>query len=145
MKMDYRRQKTVAVAIGGVFLASLLVNLIRIFWNNPRHFIATFTISGEVGLPWIPYISILVILCSILGAAGLLKYKRWGFYAIYLTYLLGTLVVWFPFFPTFLFQFTSGMYWSVITLTVVYGVLVVLIYLHVSGKKRGCFGKSAAA
>jgi len=74
--MDYRRQKTVAVAIGEIFLVSLLVNLIQIFWNNPRPFIAWFTISGEMGLPWIPYISILLIFCSILGAVGLLKYKR---------------------------------------------------------------------
>ena len=142
--MGYRRQKTVAVVIAAVFLTSLLINLIRIFWNNPRHFIATFTISREVGLPWIPYISILVIFCSLLGAIGLLKYRQWGFYAIYLTYLMSTLVVWFPFFPTFLFEFTSGMYWGVITLIVVYAVLGVLIYLHLSGKKRGYFGKSAA-
>jgi hypothetical protein len=134
--MNYRRQKIIVIMIGAVFLVSLLINVVRI---NPSQFINVFTISKEVGLSFIPYISIIVIFCSVFGIIGLLKYKRWGFYAIYLTYLMGTLVAWFPFFPTFLFGFASGIYWSFIKLVGIYAVLGVLIYLHLSGEKHGYF------
>jgi hypothetical protein len=145
MKMDYRRQKTVAVVIGGVFLASLLVNLIQILIRNPRNFIDMFKLTKEVGLPWIPYISIAVILLSVLGGIGLMKYRQWGFYGIYLSCLAGAVVAWFPFFPGFLLQFTSGIFKSVLTLLAVAGILAVLIYLHVSGKKQDYFRKPAEA
>ena len=137
--MNRSSHKTITVVIGGMLIASLLVNLGQIFLYESRQYIDAFRISREADMPWIPYICILTIFSSFFGAVGLMKYKRWGFYGTYFSYLCGTLVVWFPFFPTFLFQFTSGLYRSIITLIVMYGVLGVLIYLHLSGKRQNYF------
>jgi hypothetical protein len=126
-----------------MLIASLLVNLSQIFLHNPRQFADAFRISMEMSMPEIPYVSILTILSSLFGAVGLIKYRRWGFYGTYFSYLCGTLVVWFPFFPTFLFQFTSGLYRGVITVIAIYAVLGVLIYLHLSGKKQNYFKREA--
>jgi hypothetical protein len=100
-----------------------------------------FKLTEEMGVPWIPYLSLAVILFSGLGAVGLLKYRQWGFYGIYLGYLTGALIVWFPFIPGFMFTFTQGMYRGIITLLIILAVLSILIYLHAVGKKRLYFRK----
>jgi len=53
-----------------------------------------FRTFAEVGMPFIPWLSILVIVFSFPGAIGLIKYRLWGFYGLYLTYLFGTLIAW---------------------------------------------------
>jgi hypothetical protein len=104
-----------------------------------------FRYTKEVGMPWIPYISLAAIVLSAVGAAGLIKYRRWGFYGIYLSYLAGASVAWFPFSPGFIFQFTSGIYASIMMLILISGILGLSIYLHLSGKTHGYFGKAAAS
>jgi hypothetical protein len=142
--MNNKRYKNVTVLLGAFFLASLLVNLIQILMHNPKNLIDMFKFTNEVGLPWIAYISIMTIFLSALGAVGLMKYRQWGFYGIYLAYLAAISIAWFPFFPGFIFQFTSGVYKSIITLIVLFTLLALLIYLHQAGKKRLYFKKSTA-
>jgi hypothetical protein len=102
-----------------------------------------FKYTEEVGMPWIPYISLAVIFLSALGAFGLMKYRQWGFYTIYLSYLAGASVAYFPFFPGFIFQSAPGIYGAIITLILISSILVFLIYLHVAAKKGLYFKKAA--
>ena len=139
--MNYRKHKNITVLFGGIFLASLLLNLIQVLLRNPRHFIRMFRFTEEFGMSWIPYISLVVIFLSALGAVGLMKYRQWGFYGIYLSYLTGASVVWFPFFPGFIFPSASGIYGSIIMLIVISAILGFLIYLHVMAKKGLYFKK----
>ena len=141
--MNYKKHKKVTVLLGGMLLACLLLNLIQILLRNPRSFINMFRYTKEFGMPWIPYISLAIIFLSAVGAASLIKYRRWGFYGIYLSYLAGASVVWFPFSPLFIFQFTSGIYIGIMELILISAILGLLIYLHLSGKKHGYFGQSA--
>jgi hypothetical protein len=143
--MNYKKHKNFTVLLGSIHMASLLFNLSQIFLYNQRNFIEMFRYTKEVGLPWIPYISLGVIFLSALGAVGLMKYRQWGFYGIYFSYLAGASVAWFPFFPGFIFGFifpsTSGIYGSIIMLIVILAVLGFLIYLHVTAKKGLYFKK----
>jgi hypothetical protein len=141
--MNYKKHKKVTVLLGVILLACLLLNLIQISLRNPRSFINMFRYTKEFRMPWIAYISLSVIFFSAFGAAGLIKYRRWGFYGIYLSYLAGASVVWFPFSPLFIFQFTSGIYVGITELILIFAILGLLIYLHLSGKRHGYFGQSA--
>jgi hypothetical protein len=143
--MDYKKHKKVTVLFGGILLASLLLNLIQILLRNPSSFINMFRYTREFGMPWIAYISVSTIFLSAVGAAGLIKYKRWGFYGIYLSYVAGASVVWFPFSPLIIFQFASGLCVGIMELILIFAILGLLIYLHLSGKKHGYFGQSAAS
>ena len=143
--MTNKRHKCVTVWFGAILLFSLFANLIQILIHNPRNFIDMFTLTKEAGLPFIPYISILVIFLSLIGAAGLIKYRQWGFYGIYLGCLVSTVVVCFPFVPSFILQFTSGILKSILMFIAVVGVLAALIYLHITGKRQGYFRNSIEA
>ena len=143
--MNYKKHKNVTVLLGAILLASLFLNLIRILLHNPRTISDMFRLTKEVGMPWIPYIHLAVIFPSAVGAAGLIEYRRWGFYAMYLSYLAGASVASFPFFPGFIFQFASGIYTSIMALILLTGILGLLIYLHLSGKKHGYFCESIAS
>jgi hypothetical protein len=140
--MNKRRHKTFTLLFGGFFAISLLVNIAQIVLHDPKSFFEMFNTFKAVGLLWIPYLSLAAILLSGLGAMGLMKYRQWGFYSIYLSYLAGVLIVWFPFFPGFMFQFGTGLYTNAIMLIALFAVLIVLIYLHVSGRKGYYFWKS---
>jgi hypothetical protein len=131
--MNNKRHRTACVLLGIIFLASLLTNLVRIMIHNPKYFVDMFKSMKEVGLPWIPYISITTIICSAVGAIGLIKYREWGFYGIYLAYITGFSMAWIPFFPGLL---PSGVFNSIIMLIVLCSLLGFLIQLHISGKKR---------
>jgi hypothetical protein len=97
---------------------------------------------AEVGMPFIPWLSILVIIFSFSGAIGLIKYRLWGFYGVYLTYVFGTLIVWFPVSPSFIsFKFLSEKYGGIISFFLIYLILGIIIYLHVVGRKRHFFAK----
>jgi cytochrome c biogenesis factor len=97
---------------------------------------------AEVRMPFIPWLSILVIIFSFSGAIGLIKYRLWGFYGLYLTYLFGTLIVWFPVLPSFIsFKFLSEKYGGFITLFLICVILGKIIYLHVVARKRHFFAK----
>jgi hypothetical protein len=98
--------------------------------------------TSEIGLPWIPYVSIAMLIFSITGAIGLIKYRLWGFYCIYIGYLLGTLVAWLPLAPTFLFGIISSRYRGEVTIMTIYAMLLCIIYLHVSARKQGIFSKT---
>jgi hypothetical protein len=143
--MNYKKHKKVTVSLGGILLACLLLNLSQILVRTPRSFTDMFRYTREFGMPWIPYISLAIIFLSAVGAAGLIKYRRWGFYGIYLSYVAGASVVWFPFSPLFIFQFASGIYVGILELVLISAILGILIYLHLSGKKHGYFGQSAAS
>ena len=121
--MNYKKHKNVTIFLGGFLLASLLLNLIQVLLHNPKRFSNMFRYTEEVGMPWIPYISLAVIFLSALGAFGLLKYRQWGFYSIYLSHLAGASVAWFPFFPGFIFPSASGIYGSIIILIVISAIL----------------------
>ena len=141
--MDKRRHRNFTVLFGSIFAASLLANIAQILIYDPKGFIEMFDKFKEVGMSWIPYISLTVVFLSALGAVGLIGYKQWGFYSIYLSYLGGALVAWFPFFPDFVLQSTRGTYGTVITLVLLSAVLIFLIYLHLSGRKGLYFKKPA--
>jgi len=143
--MNYKTHKITTFSIGLIIAASLLFNLTKIFLQNPLSFISMFNISKEVGLPEIPYISVLVIFFSVPSAIGLMRNRRWGFLATYLSYLTGTLVVWFPFFPSFIFEFIPRKYRGAITLIAIYVLLGGLIYLHSLGKKQEYFRRPMEA
>jgi hypothetical protein len=130
------------MSLGGILLASLFLNLVQGFLDKPKQIIDVFRIAKEMALPWIPYISFAVILLSSAGTAGLLRYRVWGFYCLYLSYVTGTSVVYFPFSPAFIFQFSAGLIAGVLGLILLFGILVLLIYLHHSGKKQDFFAES---
>lgn len=142
--MNHKKHKIVTVLLGSILLASLSLNIVKILFN-PRNFIDMFRYTKEVGMPWIPYISLASIFLSAIGAIGLIKYRRWGFYGMYISYLAGASVAWFPFLPGFMFQFISGIHVGIMTLILLLGFLGLLFYLHLSGKRYGCFNKLAAA
>jgi hypothetical protein len=142
-KMNKKRHKNFTLLLGSILAASLLVNITQILIHDPKSFIEMFKNFKGVGMPWIPYISLVVIFLSALGAVGLMKYRQWGFYSMYLSYLAGALVAWFPFFPGFMLQFATGRYNSVIMLILIFAILIVLIYLHWSGKRGLYFKRSA--
>ena len=143
--MTHRKHKNVTVSLGGILLASLFLNLMEAWRDNPQTFVDVVRFTKEMGLPWIPYISFAVILLSAAGAVGLLRYRRWGFYCLYLSYLTGTSVAYFPFSPGFIFPFKPGILAGILGLALLSGILALLIYLHRSGKKQDFFGQAATS
>jgi hypothetical protein len=139
--MNYKKHKAVTILLGKFLLGSLLLNLIQVLLRNPKSSSNMFKYTEEVGMPWIPYMSLAVIFLSALGAFGLMKYRQWGLYTIYLGYLAGASVAWFPFFPGFIFPSSWAIYGSIIMLIVILEILGFLIYLHVTAKKGLYFKK----
>ncbi len=80
----------------------MLVNLLPRILFFRKDLYLMFSLTRDVGLPWLPYVAILTVLISIVSVIGFALHKQWAFYTVYLAYLAGTLVVWFPFFPGFL-------------------------------------------
>ena len=103
--MNHKTHKNATILVGGILLASLLLNQAQTLLRDPGSFVDMFKWTKEVGMPWIAYISMGVICLSAIGAAGLIRYRRWGFYCMYVNYLAAASAVWFPFSPGFIFQF----------------------------------------
>lgn len=134
--MNQKRHKKTTVLIGYVILVSVVLHLFKIFINGALKFKDMFIWTKDIGLPWIPYVVILVIVFSLISALGLIKYRRWGFYNIYIAYLLGISVAYFPFFPTFVFNFISVNFGAFISIFALFTMLGIIINLQVTGNRQ---------
>jgi hypothetical protein len=124
-----------AILYAGIFMAV----------NFPQWHKSAIEIGGVWGSSYVPLFyftsSLAIIICSFLGAIGLIKYLAWGFIVMYLSFVLMILIVWMPLFPWFIYELLPDVKYvkGITGLLLHIALLTYLVILHVTGRRRGDF------